>query len=159
MFLDEINTCDHLGLITELICHRSMLGVALPHNLSLIAACNPYRLRKKQSQTSGLEGKIKWDELSKLVYRYTFYIFVLYISNYVHRVHPLPEALMDYVWDYGTLDSQDEKSYISNIMGSTVNKMTDDLLYLLVESVFFSQNCIKPINFSIINIAFDLKSY
>lgn len=86
MFLDEINTCDHLGLISELICHRTMLGVPLPHNLCLIAACNPYfhslwlnhlslicfryRLRTKQLKTSGLDGKIKWDDLSKLVYRY-----------------------------------------------------------------------------------------
>ena len=42
VFLDEINTCDHLGLITELMCNLSVLGSQLPKNIVFIAACNPY---------------------------------------------------------------------------------------------------------------------
>eukprot|EP00026_Physarum_polycephalum_P000019 Phypoly_transcript_00019.p1 GENE.Phypoly_transcript_00019~~Phypoly_transcript_00019.p1 ORF type:complete len:3090 (+),score=490.35 Phypoly_transcript_00019:142-9411(+) len=129
MFLDEINTCDQLGLISELICHRSMLGVPLPLNLCLIAACNPYRLRTKQTQTSGLEGKIKWDDLSKLVY----------------RVHPLPESLMDYVWDYGTLDVVDEKSYIATIVSTTFPKAKADVVALMVEAIYCSQHYIRSV--------------
>lgn len=30
----------------------------------------------------------------------------------VYRVHPLPQAVTDYVWDYGSLAEADEKSYM-----------------------------------------------
>lgn len=104
LFLDEINTCDHLGLITSAICHRFCQGIQMPPNLILLAACNPYRLRKTDAiMTAGLQGlKIKTDELSRLVY----------------RVHPLPETLIDYVWDYGSLSKSDEKSYIFKMISS-----------------------------------------
>ena len=56
MFLDEINTRDHLGLLTEVICHHSCFGKTLSKNLVFIAACNPYRLREEhQIMTAGLE--------------------------------------------------------------------------------------------------------
>ncbi len=42
-FLDEINTCEHLGLINEMICHHSLQGSPLSPKLLLLAACNPYR--------------------------------------------------------------------------------------------------------------------
>lgn len=45
VFFDEINTCEHLGVINDVICHRSLLGAALPTNLVFMAACNPYCLR------------------------------------------------------------------------------------------------------------------
>ena len=100
-FLDEINTCDHLGVLNEVICHHSLKGVQLPDNLIFIAACNPYRLRENSIVSTGLDGKHQQDEMSKLVY----------------RVHPLPETMMDYVWDYGSLDKEDEKSYIRQMLG------------------------------------------
>ena len=45
LFLDEINTCDHLGLINEIICKHSCEGERLSSRLVCIAACNPYRLK------------------------------------------------------------------------------------------------------------------
>ncbi|CAG2207747.1 RNF213 [Mytilus edulis] len=58
LFLDEINTCNHLGLITDLLCHRMFIGKDLAPNLTLLAACNPYRLRdEKDILTTGLQGK------------------------------------------------------------------------------------------------------
>lgn len=49
VFLDEINTCDHLGLITELMCSRTILGDNLPQNLIFLAACNPYLIVEEES--------------------------------------------------------------------------------------------------------------
>ncbi|CAC5398279.1 RNF213 [Mytilus coruscus] len=104
LFLDEINTCNHLGLITDSLCHRMLLGTEIAPNLTILAACNPYRLRQEEEiLTTGLQGKIGKDELSRLVY----------------RVNPLPEALIDYVWDYGSLSEEDEKSYIAKMVDST----------------------------------------
>jgi len=134
LFLDEINTCNHMGLLTEIICHRSCSGEHLPRNLVLIAACNPYRLREqKDIATAGLDGKLKVDEYSKLVY----------------RVHPLPETMIDYVWDYGTLHSDDEKSYIKQMVmqipdaASENGKWREPITKLLIVSQEFSKTASK----------------
>lgn len=118
LFLDEINTCDHLGLICDVICHHHCKGKKLAPNLKILAACNPYRLRSDKSiLTSGLQGKIKTDHLSKLVY----------------RVQPLPETMIDYVWDYGTLQIKDEESYIKRmVQGLFPNKQFVDMFVKLL---------------------------
>ncbi|CAC5371885.1 RNF213 [Mytilus coruscus] len=124
LFLDEINTCNHLGLIADSLCHRMLFGKELAPNLTLLAACNPYRLREENEiLTTGLQGKIKQDALSRLVY----------------RVHPLPEALIDYVWDYGNLSEDDEVLYIfkmvNNVFSETI--LTRLLANVLVKSQRF----------------------
>jgi hypothetical protein len=116
VFFDEINTCDYLGLINDIICHRSLNGKELPPNLVFVAACNPYCLRPTNSiTTAGLSGKSLTDEYSNLVY----------------RVKPLPETMMDYMWDYGSLDPNDERAYIERMvdeLGSSDSKLVVDLL-------------------------------
>lgn len=127
LFLDEINTCDHLGLVCDVICHHHCKGTRLSPNLKILAACNPYRLRSKNSiLTTGLQSKIKTDQLSKLVY----------------RVNPLPEAMIDYVWDYGSLQNQDEESYIKRmIQGLFLDEKFDNLFVkLLIVSQEFVKN-------------------
>ena len=118
IFLDEINTCHHLGLINEIMCHHTLYGRPLSKKLVLLAACNPYKLRPQENATTaGLEGKNKTDEYSELVY----------------RVHPLPEAMMDYVWDYGSLTPKDERAYIERM----VQNLPPVLVDLLAESQKF----------------------
>lgn len=119
LFLDEINTCDHLGLICDIICHHHCKGKRLAPNLKILGACNPYRLRSDKSiLTSGLQGKIKTDHLSKLVY----------------RVKPLPETMIDYVWDYGTLQKNDEESYIKRmVQGLFPNEKFVELFVILLQ--------------------------
>ena len=41
VFLDEINTCNCMGLFKEIVCDRTLNGRALPLNMNIIAACNP----------------------------------------------------------------------------------------------------------------------
>ncbi|XP_071798757.1 uncharacterized protein [Asterias amurensis] len=123
-FFDEINTCDQLGLLSEVVCHQSCLGKPLPVNLVFLAACNPYSLRQGDTQTSGLTEKLVMDERSKLVY----------------RVNPLPEALMDYVWDYGALDAKDEKAYTKRMIKGNID---DDLVPLFVHLLIMSQEFMK----------------
>ena len=45
VFFDEINTSNAIGLISEIICNRTMKGKKVPKNLVFIGACNPYRKR------------------------------------------------------------------------------------------------------------------
>ncbi len=46
---------------------------------------------------------------------------------------------MDYVWDYGTLDENDERNYIISIMASTFSNMEKSEHNLLVTLVSRSQ--------------------
>ena len=124
IFLDEINTCSHLGTIKEIICHHTLRGDPLPSNLVFIAACNPYRLRPSESVfTTGLTDRSSTDEFSRLVY----------------RVHPLPETMIDYVWDYGSVRPDDEKRYIARMVDGIFEnrhrKLLADLLFASQEFI------------------------
>ncbi|KAG9292714.1 hypothetical protein G9A89_008302 [Geosiphon pyriformis] len=96
LFFDEINTCNHIGLLADLISHRMLNGRLIHHNIRLFAAANPYRLRTKGQTSAGLVVQKRYEERSRLVY----------------QVHPLPDQILDYVWDYGVLQPKDEKKYI-----------------------------------------------
>ena len=127
VFLDEINTCEYLGTVNEMICHRSIKGKPLTPNLVFVAACNPYRLRPSGNiSTAGLSGKTITDEYSKLVY----------------RVHPLPETMIDFVWDYGSLSKEDERAYI----GRMVEGITGNPNILLVDLLCTSQEYVREID-------------
>ncbi|PAA67120.1 hypothetical protein BOX15_Mlig008706g1 [Macrostomum lignano] len=107
MFLDDINTCEHLGMLKEIVCHRRFLDRELPCNLRFIAACNPYVLRPKcdNSKHAGLEIKeLRNDKMMNLVY----------------RVHPLPETMVELVWDFGRLTDSDEHAYISQMVALSI---------------------------------------
>jgi hypothetical protein len=49
---------------------------------------------------------------------------------------------MDYVWDYGTLDVVDEKSYIATIVSTAFAKASPEVLNLMVDAIYLSQSCI-----------------
>lgn len=117
-FFDELNTSEYVGLISDIVCHRELNGNALSPNLSFIAACNPYRLRFSNSNfTKGLKGKHLEDTLSLLAY----------------RVHPLPEVMLDFVWDYGALDCNEEKAYIQRMVNSKLFEPHENLLVALLK--------------------------
>ena len=119
LFLDEINTSEHIGLIGAAICSRMFLDKVLAPNIVIMAACNPYKLRTEAAvSTAGLTEKVKTDDLSKLVY----------------RVLPLPEPMVDYVWDFGSLSDIDEAVYIGRMIHgifgyhNVLHKLLQDLL-------------------------------
>jgi hypothetical protein len=43
VFLDEINTCKSMGLISEIIFKHSYQGKQLPSNIIFIATCNKFK--------------------------------------------------------------------------------------------------------------------
>ena len=111
VFLDEINTCNCLGLISELLCKHSCNGIPLPDNLVFIGACNPYRLSKIED-FDGLQIKhVKKNS-----------------SNLVYTVNPLPHCLLNYVLNFGSLSTEDEKKYINNIIKEPIEKFYLDVL-------------------------------
>ena len=105
IFLDEVNTCAHMGLITEAICQHSVGGRSLPDAVHILAALNPYRLRPASDDVTpglvySLHGDATPDPMAALVY----------------RVHPVPPTLQDLVFDFGALTPKKEGTYILSMV-------------------------------------------
>ncbi|CAG8760815.1 5403_t:CDS:2, partial [Racocetra fulgida] len=63
-------------------------------------------------------------------------------SNLAYQVHPLPDQILDYVWDYGVLKPSDEKIYI-NIMVKKYLEEERLTSKLFSELLFASQEFIR----------------
>ena len=100
ILLDEVNTCNCMGLICELMTKHSCQGVPLPENIFFIGACDPYRYCKKSVENYGTKGK-------KLVY----------------NINHLPFSLLNFVINFGYLTPQDEVSYINSMVVSTIENV------------------------------------
>ena len=126
VFLDEINTCKSMGLISELMCKHSCQGKPLPQNIVFIAACNPYRQREKKGNNK--EEKIGLDigGAHKQIKKYLNPKELENIkrkqnSNLVYTVNPLPHSLLNFVFDFGNLTKEDEDNYIRCIIKEAIN--------------------------------------
>lgn len=105
VFLDEINACLHMGLLSEIICQNSMHGRKLNSKLRVIAAMNPYRMREHVEKGSGLVFKIQGDGVQQDD-----------LSQLVYRVHPVPQSFLDLVYDFGALTGHTERLYIATMV-------------------------------------------
>nr|AMJ52381.1 hypothetical protein [Rhizophagus clarus] len=127
LFFDEINTCTHLGLLADLISRRMLHGKLIHPNIRFFSACNPYRLRSKSQSEAGLTNKVKMYEEQ---------------SNLVYQVKPLPDQILDYVWDYGVLRAKDELKYIEIMVEKELKKLGHPAF---VELLFASQKFIRKV--------------
>ena len=109
IFFDEINTCNSLGLIKEIMLEKTMNGEKIDDSFVFIGSCNPYRIITKKMKESGLiyqPGKVdkKFPEL-------------------VYNVNPLPISLINYIFNFGSLTQKDEKIYMSSIIQIYFDKL------------------------------------
>lgn len=111
IFFDELNTVDSMALITEIFINRSFNAINLEENIKIIGACNPYRYAKEDKIKLGLQHPNEEDEKNKLVY----------------LVNPLPQSLLYYVFNFGYLEENDEKKYISKIINNLFTKEEKEL--------------------------------
>ena len=103
VFLDEVNTCNEIGLLSEVIVSRQLHGKDIAANVQVIGAVNPYRKKTDVVLDAGLGfnqhvlgSEAQRDEMKDLVY----------------RVHSLPATLLSYVFDFGFLEQDVEAMYI-----------------------------------------------
>ena len=141
VFLDEINTCNSLGLISEIMLKYSCKGKKIKNNVKFIAACNPYRLDTKEKEIIGL-----YDESKHLV------------RKLVYSVNPLPISLLNFVFDFGTPGKDDIKRYISNMVLQILKKLIpidnnfSKIMNITENSIFNAQEFIKN-NFEISSVS------
>ena len=144
IFFDEINTCNSLGLITEIMCNHTYLGQNIPDNFIFIGACNPYRIITKKMKESGLVY-YNMKEKNKL-------------NNLVYTVNPLPHSLLNFIFDFGNLQPNDEKKYINNTIISMINKIQnlnlipeqnnkekDLIIHKMIESIVICHEYIREL--------------
>jgi hypothetical protein len=125
IFLDEINTCDCLGMVSELMIKRTLNGRSIDESLIFVAACNPFRLKNKVSMQIGLKSK---KDRGTLRLAYT--------------VKPLPISLMNFVFDFGSLRDDDEKRYIECMLNA-INLRDYEHQQLCLDCLVVSQSFIK----------------
>ena len=164
IFLNEINSCDSLSLISELICNHTYYGKYIPQNIIFIGACNPYRKReegKAIGQNEGLKYRLKYfprKQFNILNENQQDAIISICQKRYnlVYAVNPLPQSLLSYVFDFGNLDENDEKDYIRNIIKKSIEKIyyknfknenEVEILYDLAgDMILESQNFMREFN-------------
>ena len=140
VFFDEINTCNSMGLLSEIFYNHSYYGKKLNDKLTFIAACNPYRLKPiKQSDIE--ENDFCLTSKDK---KYSYNAK----HNLVYLVNPLPHSLLTSIFDFGHLSSEDEKKYIKNIVKETLRKYgtNEEIENLFVEEIELCQNFVREHN-------------
>ena len=138
IFFDEINTCNSMGLLSEILCKNSYRGTPIDERFVFIAACNPYRLSEKRKMDEILLHK----EQNK--------------NMLVYSVNPLPHSLLNFVLYFGSLKEDDEKEYIKSMVKSTMEsyhdyyknnkKEFDILINMQTECIYIAQNYLKKNN-------------
>ena len=98
VFFDELNTCDSFAILTEIFSNRSFGGEDLSDNIKIIGACNPYRIRKKEKKKCGLGLQ---DDI---------------FDNLVYLVKLMPQSLMNYIFNFGSLSEEDESKFLKEII-------------------------------------------
>eukprot|EP00347_Sterkiella_histriomuscorum_P007764 403347649 len=138
LFFDEVNTNFNVcGLLKEIMVDRSLEGEKIKDHISIVAACNPYKLKienQNQSKRKFTSG-IKHYRVNQLA------------DNVVYRVHPLPESVFPSVQDYGSLKLEEQQLYINKII-QRINKFTkvlysDEMIQFISAIVYQSHAFIQ----------------
>ena len=111
VFFDELNTCNSMGLITEIMCKRTMLGTPLPDSLVFLGAVNPYRTMTTKMKQSGLTYKSETNTKTSLL---------------VYTVNPLPHTLMNYIFNFASLSEREEREYIKSMIKQNITRFYSD---------------------------------
>ena len=140
VFFDEINTCNSMGLLSEIFYKHTYYGKKLNERLTFIAACNPYRLKiiNQKGKEKNEDFCLKFEDKN------------YYKSNQklVYLVNPLPHSLLTSIFDFGNLSSEDEKKYIQSIVKETLKKynISEKIEKLIVTEILECQNYIRELN-------------
>jgi hypothetical protein len=126
---DEFNTSPYQSLITEIITERRCTFSSriknIPDNIVFVAACNPFRISVNNTQVG-------------LVHESSSVILS-------HRVYPIPQTLIDYIWDFGQLSEEVETDYIICMMQDKVSQFTSETYdqEMLAECVVTCQSFLR----------------
>ena len=135
VFFDEFNTTANIGFFKEIICDRTFLGQSIPENMIFLGACNPLRRKTKADEPYeriGLKRNYRLNTSTPLMY----------------SVVLIPESMLEYVWDFGHLDSVTERPYIEAMLHELEQTTSADKLWFtaVVDLVSLSQDFFRKMN-------------
>jgi len=137
VFFDEFNTCNSLGLLTEIMCTKKCQGIDVKKNVVFVGACNPYRkitARNNDSNALIKEGSANAEQ--KLVY----------------NVNPLTYTQLYYIFNFGSLSAENEKKYITGIVEAEIEEYVkdktklNDIKKIMIDTFTTAQAFIKEKN-------------
>ena len=115
VFFDEFNTCNSLGLLTEIMCTKKCQGIDVKKNVVFVGACNPYRkITNKRNNSTALIKEGSANSEQKLIY----------------IVNPLTYTQLYYIINFGSLSAENEKKYITGIVEAEIGEYVKDKEYL-----------------------------
>ncbi|CAF1490875.1 unnamed protein product, partial [Adineta ricciae] len=142
IFFDEFNTTSNIGLLKEIVCERTLLGEALPSNMVFLGACNPRRTKTLKIQLND-DAHIG---LRKTRYEMQERLWAGANRCLLYTVVPIPETMLEYIWDYGHLNEATERAYIETMLnvcnGLSCNSI---LLRLTVDLLIASHNHFRDV--------------
>ena len=123
IFFDEINTCNSMGLIKQIMCDKKYRKINnIPDRFIIICACNPYRFLKKENQKLQFGLNLRNIKKRKLVY----------------TVNPLPFSLLNFVLDFNDLSPETTNKYIKEMIIKIIgNNENFELMKNLIEKSHF----------------------
>ena len=124
-----------MGLITEIMCKRTMLGKPLPDSLVFLGAVNPRTMTTKMKQSELTYHSDTNTKASLLVY----------------TVNPLPHTLMNYIFNFSSLSEREEREYIKSMIEQNITSFYHDiednecqkLIQKTLDSIYDCQNFIR----------------
>jgi hypothetical protein len=137
-YFSEVNTSSVLGLFKEIVVDHSICGEPLERNVVVVAACNP---AGRQAVTRGI--LTRENDLGKE-----------WTSGH-YQVNELPETMRLLKWEYGALDSSQEREFIHRRMEMISHSIPKDKVGDLTELIVASHEAIRT--FAVVNISFGLK--
>lgn len=97
VLLDEVNSSPAVWSVKDIVCDRTILGRRVPDNLQFICIMNPFRRRKTDVDTGGLDFSPYLSQEDQQ----QFSAVEATRRPLVYQVHRSPESLMSLVWDFG----------------------------------------------------------
>ena len=106
ILFDEINSCNSMGSISEIMIKHSLFGKKIKKNIKFLGTCNPFKTisNDKNKLTYGLKRKYK-------------------NKNIEYNVNKLPNCLLSFVFNFGSLKVDDEKKYIEQIANKIISNL------------------------------------
>ncbi|CAM4941343.1 unnamed protein product [Rotaria socialis] len=140
IFFDEFNTTSSIELLKEITCERTLLGDSLPDNMVFLGACNPRRHKSNEKWLSfenniGIK-KDRYEMMKKLSDG----------PSLLYTVVPIPETMLEYIWDYGYLGQDTERAYIKTMLKTCPTlEIHEQLFDAFIQLVSRSQQFIRKI--------------
>lgn len=129
VLFDEFNTSSLQSIISEVmndrVCSVDHKIGKIPDNLVFVAACNPFQLRSNMTDFGLIPDTAE--------------------NRLCHKVYIVLDSLLNFVWDFGQLSHEDQRSHIKSIVEAEKAFKKAEYNHILIRSILECHKYIKRI--------------